>query len=357
MLHLPYLNTGGSLRPRVRYRTGHVGSQAPGSAPIWAMTSGYSSDIRAVKPLVFVCGYQAFVDDSTSEVGDRRLFLAGFINTADRWIRFSDAWKEELNRPRKIEYLKMREAHSLRDQFRNWTPEARDEKLKGLARLIRHFRPASFHASVSTADFERIVAPYAPYGLNPYTVCFQYLIVPVANQQAQIGGPKVPIDFVFDNQEGLGESARFIYKLVRTAQPNAVQKYLSVEPLFRDDKEVLPLQAADMLAWHIRRRWEDLGPYAYQIPDSLDATGFHMALDIGTDHLQWMAEGFKKKLGSTHVPSRSAWKKTRREIENRMEAGALPPFRWVKFKNTLVHLRIRLGLKLRTISGLWRRFF
>jgi hypothetical protein len=113
---------------------------------------------------------QAYVDDSTSEVGDQRLFLAGYINTADRWIRFSDAWKEELQAPPgEIDYLKMSEAYVLRGQFQGWSPEDRHEKLRGLSRVIRHFKPASIHCSVSTNEFASTVALTAPYGLaRPY---------------------------------------------------------------------------------------------------------------------------------------------------------------------------------------------
>ena len=54
---------------------------------------------------------QAYVDDSASDQGDQRLFLAGYINAADRWIRSSDAWAEVLRDPPAIGYLKMSEAN------------------------------------------------------------------------------------------------------------------------------------------------------------------------------------------------------------------------------------------------------
>ena len=120
------------------------------------MTSGYASSVRARKVLVAL---QAYVDDSAKQTGDRRLFLAGYINTADKWIRFSDVWQEELQRAPAINYLKMSEANCLGGQFRGWSIKARDEKLKGLARLIRHFKPASIHSSVSRAEVDEIMRP------------------------------------------------------------------------------------------------------------------------------------------------------------------------------------------------------
>jgi hypothetical protein len=119
------------------------------AGPIWALTSGYSSKIRAQKHLVML---QAYVDDSTCDEGDKRLFLAAYINTADKWIRFSDAWQEELDSTPSVDYLKMSEAYNLSGEFkkfRNLPPCARDEKLAGLARVIRHFSPVSVHSSIS----------------------------------------------------------------------------------------------------------------------------------------------------------------------------------------------------------------
>lgn len=54
--------------------------------------------------------FQAFVDDSASDEGEARLFLAGYINAADKWGLFSDAWQEQLSNPPAIEYFKMSEA-------------------------------------------------------------------------------------------------------------------------------------------------------------------------------------------------------------------------------------------------------
>ena len=94
---------------------------------------------------------RAFTDDSASDVGDRRLFMAGYMNRTELWARFAEAWAEELRGAPSIEYLKMAEAQNLRDQFdwrKGWTEEKRDEKLRGLARVIRHFNPISFQMSI-----------------------------------------------------------------------------------------------------------------------------------------------------------------------------------------------------------------
>ena len=279
--------------------------------PIWALASGYSSEIRAAKLLVML---QAYVDDSASDQGDQRLFLAGYINTADRWIRFSDAWAEELKQPPAIGYLKMSEANGFWGEFHGWDAADRDEKIKGLARVIRHFEPSSIHASVSQSEFKAIVAPVAPHGFRtPYSLCFQAMMLPLAISQAK-ERINVPIDFIFDNQEGLGTQAAFFYGKIRENQPKKIRDVMCASPIFRDEKQVLPLQAADMLAWHIRRRHE-VDPKIFQVPDFLSHNGLHMAVDIQAENLRRIAEGYSQIPGVPRLQRKAAWKRTYREIE------------------------------------------
>lgn len=263
---------------------------------------------------------QAYIDDSASDQGEQRLFLAGFINTADRWIRFSEAWAEELGQPPTISYLKMSEANGFGGEFRGWDATDRDEKIRGLARVIRHFEPRSIHASVSQSEFRAIVAPVAPHGFStPYSLCFHAMMLPLAIRQSQ-ERVKVPIDFIFDSQEGLGTQAAFFYGKIRESQPKKIREVMCASPIFCDEKLVLPLQAADMLAWHIRRRHET-NPDAFQVPDFLSHDGLHMAVDIQEEHLRHIAEGYSKIPGVPQLQRKSAWKRTFREIERLESAG------------------------------------
>jgi hypothetical protein len=113
-----------------------------------------------------------FIDDSASDTGDRRLFLAGYLNRTDRWALFSEAWREELKAAPSIAYLKMSEANAFVGQFTGWTTDDRDEKLRGLIRVIKHFEPMSFEFSVSREEYYREVKPAAPRGIgNPHFAC------------------------------------------------------------------------------------------------------------------------------------------------------------------------------------------
>ncbi|MFZ0460016.1 MAG: DUF3800 domain-containing protein [Rhodoplanes sp.] len=200
--------------------------------------------------------FRAFTDDSASDAGDRRLFLAGYLNRAEWWAVFADTWAQELRAEPAIDYLKMVEAQNLRDQFRGWDPQVRDEKLRGLARVIRHFEPLSFQVSVSREFYSRVVAPVSPYGIaTPYYPCCEATMAVLANFAAE-SKMEGQIEFIFDEQDRISDDIQRFFEKSTGQLPRKARRKIAGPPLFRNDKQFLPLQAADMLAWHIRREHE-----------------------------------------------------------------------------------------------------
>jgi hypothetical protein len=284
---------------------------------------------------------QAYVDDSASEKdSSRRLFLAAYINTPDCWARFSVAWKEKLDAAPSIKYLKMSQANSLSGEFAGWSVAAKDDKIKGLSRVIRHFNPMSIHASISRAEHEAILKPKAPYGFTPYLLCFQAIIIPLANYQAQFSTGLVT-DFIFDEQEIQGEDALWAYEYIRETQPKPIRDLLGARPIFADDKTVYPLQAADLLAWHVRRQAETGNTKAFQVPSSL-STGYHMASDIDAEWLQRSADGLGLIKGVENLKTKGEWRAAMKEIHRLEAAGVKRPYRAQRWRNTVSYMRNRI---------------
>jgi hypothetical protein len=62
-----------------------------------------------------------------------------------------------------------------------------------------------------------------------------------------------PVDFIFDEQHGQSDLVQQAYsRFIETAQPE-VRKLLGNRPIHRSDMDFLPIQAADLLAWNVRR--------------------------------------------------------------------------------------------------------
>ena len=245
----------------------------------------------------------AFVDDSSSDVGDRRLFLAAYINGAEQWLAFGHEWRAVLEEPPKLGYLKMAEAQNLSGQFRGWSPAERDAKVLRLGKVIAAHRPWSVHCSISRADYTRIVAPVAPFPLKqPYFSCFWGIIRTAADYHLQLDRsrpldtlPVPPVDYVFDEQGGLGTDAALWYRWLKEGQEPAVAAMMGDQPIFGDDKEMVALQAADMLVWHLRRRHERGLGEPLPILDLLTSDGAYR--EIPTSMLEHWAREFKRAPG------------------------------------------------------------
>lgn len=248
---------------------------------------------------------QAFVDDSVSQVDGRNLVLAGYVHAAEKWLHFSDDWKRTLDSKPRIDYFRMVEAQNLNGQFRNWVACDRDAKVESLGKVIYDHNPWSFECSVSQEAFDRIVKPVAPYDLkNPYMVCFYGAIVTLARYHEEYG-VTTPVDFTFDEQGPLGPFVVFWYEWIKEWQDPKISALLGITPVFQDDKKVLPLQAADLLAWHLRRRKESR--HALESRPIMDYIfGNHVEANITEDVLQLLAQRMSAVPGVKEVQAKKS---------------------------------------------------
>jgi hypothetical protein len=116
------------------------------------------------------------------------------------------------------------------------------------------FRPKIICAWISRTIFDETIGPILPYALrHPYTLIFYPLIIKLAEWQHG-AGDKLPADFVFDEQGDIGIETVLWFSYMKYLQPPHIQELMGSTPIFRDDKLVVPLQAADLIAWHKRRR-------------------------------------------------------------------------------------------------------
>jgi hypothetical protein len=69
-------------------------------------------------------------------------------------------------------------------------------------------------------------------------------------------GIKTPVDYVFDEKGDAGAEALLWYSATKDAQQPDIRNLMGSTPVFKSDEEVLPLQAADLVAWRYRRLLE-----------------------------------------------------------------------------------------------------
>ena len=88
---------------------------------------------------------------------------------------------------------------------------------------------------------------------NPFFFCTFNLMHDLMRMGDTVLGINDPIDFIFDEQSR-GKKQIFMAWDNFKANAQISKKLIGGSPIFRDDKQVLPLQAADFLAWTARRK-------------------------------------------------------------------------------------------------------
>ena len=292
-----------------------------GASHLRALVSGLPGHLRASKVLAFL---QAFVDDSAAERGDGRLFMAGYINTVANWERFSDDWNAVLRRQPEIDYLRMTEANALDKQFRGWSVPTRDLKLAKLAKVIRRYKPESFHFSVDRAEYLRRMKPVAPRGLASAHYAGTFGVVTIVTRFLATTGFKGKVDFIFDEQSGVSADLALFFDFMAKHLPPEARNLIARVPHHGSDKDYLPLQAADMLAWHLRRQHER-GDVERRLNKLFWNEGGHLTSHLGDERIKHFAAAMAAIPGTGPTKSKSGWRRLRGEIAASIARGWIPP--------------------------------
>jgi hypothetical protein len=294
------------------------------------------------------------IDDSGSDKGDRRLFMAGFVSTAENWALFSDAWAAELRAGKPINYLKMREANSRDGEFCGWTQGEVREKLARLKALVDYFAPMSFHNSMSrSADWEAFRA-IAPRGLgNAHFSCTFGIVSSVCRFAASHKHPS-KIEFIFDTQAEIEDEVDLFFEYMAESIPKEARALIARKPRYEDDKTFAPLQAADMLAWHLRRRHEDHGSWMKESDDLAPISSTHLDCGDLDMVLPRTHKGVAEQMnGVDGLKSKGEWQRMKREARRLQTAGFAPPVS----SSREVHLRAFMHWTRRHAFKNWLRGF
>jgi len=259
-----------------------------------------------------------YVDDSGSGEGQDRgniFLLAGFVACPKQWKRFSTKWKKICNREPKTPDFKMKKAHRLFEQDGTpiWTRKQRDQRIRELVRLTKKTARFRVESVMAWPNYDQVVKGRVPPQFdNPYFLCFHNVILSVASFMEQAKVPGV-VDWVFDEQGQTGRQANKWYDHVRVSVSPKVRARMGTKPVFQHDKDVLPLKAADLYAWQIRRYLDKGQPNQIEHNDYLDvltAQVYGASSVIEGEHLEEfvanIGHGLMLRSRTTHfIPSRS----------------------------------------------------
>lgn len=233
----------------------------------------------------------AVIDDSYHSEGT--FVLAGYIASPEAWENFTHDWEELLPlavRGRSGRYrFKMAEMAATPERFLN---------VPAFFRVIDKHLFASLSVKINANDLSKvqsrifipgkIIEDWEMYG-NKYFVAFRCLMDKFHIERKNLGHlipDNEKIDFIFDNQRESAHILKMWPNYIRN-RPDEIRKYYGNTPVFRDDEEFIPLQAADFRAWWVRKWYAEGTPekiQRWQQPEfCTSSTNKHVTINITFD--------------------------------------------------------------------------
>jgi hypothetical protein len=198
---------------------------------------------------------QAYLDDSGKE--EPVFMLAGYLATAERWAEFSDSWDAALRADPPISYLKMRDAWGRRGEFAGWTEDLRDAKIRLLLETVARYGLVTLAVVIDHEAYKHVEAHKIAAKLkSPYFVCAYKIMTMTLTHLAAVGSAE-PVEFIFDEQGKQAEQVLAAWRFLKSAAPASVRPSIGSRPSYFSEQERMPLQAADMFAWMLRRCYAD----------------------------------------------------------------------------------------------------
>jgi hypothetical protein len=181
--------------------------------------------------------------------------MAGYVADVETWKRFSDEWKAVLDAYPHIVAFHMRDAERREDELAGLTDEQIAAKLEAFVQIVeRHSKRMFGVMCFAEQDYLGEMFPI-PSGADEqwwaHDTCVKWVIAFTKHERNK-KGLRDRVQFIFDDGP-MTEITRASLLRFRKEMDADREPLFAAPPQFEDDKEVVALQAADLVAWHLRR--------------------------------------------------------------------------------------------------------
>jgi len=209
----------------------------------------------------FFAMFTAYFD--CSQTGQQRgtVAVSGWLSTAERWIAFEEEWKQILD-SFGVPYFHMKEFAHFRGAYSDGWKDNEDKRrafLRALLGAISHHATAGFACLVEAKDYDAVDREYCVrehFG-SEYALCARVCVAKV-RMWLQGHGLDITAEYVFDDGDLRG---RLSHLMQSDGYPPPIYKP-SRDRVAKDGTPIrgfLPLQAADLAAYELRKGWDDFG--------------------------------------------------------------------------------------------------
>lgn len=196
--------------------------------------------------------FGAFFDESSDGASAVVYVTAGWLASDEAWQGFNDRWSDVLLEF-EIDEFKARNCEAGEDAFRGWSLSKRDDLRRQLLAVIGDSKLAGIATAINLAEASPMITE--PIHYQPYMYCIQDSIVATYGNTPE--GEKACI--VFDRKVGINGRVPSLVEAMRRADLIEISNKVAARPpIERDSIECFGVQAADLLAYEIKRHAEAL---------------------------------------------------------------------------------------------------
>lgn len=175
--------------------------------------------------------------------------IGGYVSSYIQWKKFRKEWKMALAEA-EVSYFHMVDFQACKPPYGDWSKQRRINLLKTLHKIIHNRVQRSFVSTVIMEDYNRLTGeqkrafgtPHAYAAIN----CMKH-IATWCNENHY----NAPMDYIFEKGSPHDKEIRLIFENLLGVKEKEFYRVGSFE--FADKRDVLPLQASDVLAYEVTK--------------------------------------------------------------------------------------------------------
>jgi hypothetical protein len=199
----------------------------------------------------------AYMDETGHSSDERQKFvgIAGLLAPAANWEIFEGKWKAALAQPHfNIPHFHMTDFAARKRGYKGWSEEKRQKVFGKLMNVIESIYPLPFGSIVPLDDFRRMTKEHQTLLTDPYFICFQSAVAACTTflEHRKLSDEE-KVALIFSDQIEFRHRALQLYEKIEEIEPDSLR---TASPVFRDMRELVPLQAADIIAYEMYKEVE-----------------------------------------------------------------------------------------------------
>jgi hypothetical protein len=187
--------------------------------------------------------------------------MGGLLSPVEKWPDFENKWNAVLKEFR-LPYFHMREfeaRHPVSGErmygFKGWDNYKRKRLYGKLMRIIQNTHAMPIGAIVPMEAYREVCGAWESFLQDPYLFAYQNVLAHTTSFMEVVRAPSnVKAAFVFSNQVEFRHRALELFEQIH--KRGLFTKRIAYEPDFRDMREIVPLQAADVVAYEMYKEYD-----------------------------------------------------------------------------------------------------